>query len=312
MATDVIEAQSSAVTVTGISHVIATVAGLDGTNQFYKSVLGLAPADCESWHDCGDNAVFTLPSGQYFILDESPPAEDLDLTARHVAWRVSPAARDRILAAVRAQGGEVFDYCEDRSSERGDNIYFTDPVGNRNQLITRDDAPGDAPAAIDHVAIEVNDAIWAEEFYGRWLDRPVDYRTGWNTQDYIDAKARGVAGMDEAMPGARYWNERYSPFETEKKALRPNPQLYYTMGDATLAVYLAARHYKVPPDGLLRGTPRIGIALAEGSLDAVAGLLESKSVAFEGPIVHERGGPVARSLYARDPGGNFLEFNEAR
>ena len=311
MAGALVQEAPARLAVTGISHVVVAAGDVAAAVGFYRDVVGLDAVKAGDWWDGMGGAVLVTERGQHVVLADTPPMADLAASARHVAFRVSPAGRDRILAAARAQGIELFDYHEDRPSERGDNLYLHDPAGNRVQIVARDGVAGDGIAAIDHLAIETNDAIWAEEFYGRWFGWPVEFRMGWNTQDYTTAKARGEAGMREAMPGARYWNERYSPFETEKKALRPNPQQYFQVGEAVVAVYLAARHYEAPSDRLIKGAPRTGLATEPGGLDALAHLLEAKDVAFEGPVSHGAGHPITRSLFVRDPGGNFLEFSEA-
>ncbi len=230
----------------------------------------------------------------------------------HLGYKVSAAARERITAAVTANGGTVHDYREDRPEEAANNTYIEDPAGNRIQLVVSAKATGTGAAAIDHAAMEVSDILWSEIFFNEWLGWPTLHRIGWNTQDYLAAKAKGEAGMKEAMPGTRYWNERYSPFETERKALRPCPQISFDAGKGcTVVIYLAARHYQLPPDDMTVGTPRIGFRLAAGTLGDLAGTLTTHRVRHSGPISHGDKGADSASLYVRDPGGNFLEFTAA-
>ncbi len=305
--------QRISVTTAGVGHAVLQVADLDVAVGFYHEVLGFAVDGRDLWPACGKSAGLSAPSGQALVLAEEPLRNDPSASAAHCAFRVSPVARARILDAVRAPGGAVHDYREDRPSEAADNVYFADPSGNRVQLVARDGGAASGIQGVDHVGLEVNDILWSETFYGDWLGWEIEHRVGWNTRDYLNAKQRGEAGMREAMPGSRYWNERYSQFETERKALRPNPQLYFGAGAGTsIAVYLASRHYQAPPDDARAGAPRLGIRIPKGRLDDVARMLETHRMPFEGPVRHAAGVPVAASIYMREPGGNFLEFAEAR
>jgi catechol 2,3-dioxygenase-like lactoylglutathione lyase family enzyme len=226
----------------------------------------------------------------------------------HQAYTVTPQARDKIAAGLAAQGITLHRFHEDRPTEADDNYYFDDPAGNRIQLVAKPAAGGGANA-IDHVAIETHNIHWAREFYGAWLNCPVEHRVGWKTDDYLSAKALGEAGMAAAMPGARYWNERYSKFEKERKALRPNVQVYFTLGgDASLAVYLASRKYQAPRDDQILGAPRTALRTSRKGLDAVASFFGEHGRTVEGPVEHDRTSPIAASVYVKDPGGNFLEF----
>jgi len=290
----------------GIGYVVIEVGDAAAAERFYAELLGFKPAGRDRWPGAGRSAALAAPSGQHLVLAESHPRNDPRLAAAHQAYRIDPAARARIEAARQA---ELHDYREDRPSEAADRVYLDDPWGNRIQLV----AGADRPAGIDHVAIETNNILWAREFYGTQLGLPIEHRVGWKTLDYLNAKSRGEAAMAEAMPGSRYWNERYSKFETERRMLRPNVQLYFSLGDGTsLAVYLATRLYQAPLDSEATGTPLLGLMVDAARLADLAAALQGSGLTLAGPIAQEAGLPLAASLHVRDPGGNFLAFSAVR
>lgn len=294
----------------GIAHVAIDAPDLARAKGFYQTVLGLQPvgSDMVPMAKGAHSETLKLPSGQLVTLAGTTPLNDLRVSPAHQAYAVSPQARDKIIATLAAQGGTLHRFHEDRPAEANDNYYFDDPAGNRIQLVARPNAAAGA-SAIDHVAIETHNIHWAREFYGTWLSCPLEHRVGWKTQDYLDAKALGEAGMAAAMPGSRYWNERYSKFEKERKALRPNVQVYFSLGrDNSLAVYLASRKYQAPSDDQIIGAPRTALRVSRKGLDTVAAFFGERGRAVEGPIEHDRKQPIAASVYVKDPGGNFLEF----
>lgn len=292
-------------TVAGIGHVVLGVRDLAAARDFYGT-LGLAAPIAVAWPDCGRNLVYRLASGQHLVLAQGAGPSEPEASAAHVALALSAAARRRLVAALAEAKRPVFDYREDDPAEAGDNCYLVDPSGNRIQLVARGAADG--IGAIDHVAIEVSDILWAQAFYGDGLGWTIRYRVGWNTQDYLAAKAKGEAGLKQVMPGSRYWNERYSQFEKERRAIRPNPQIYLDAGNGCgVAVYLASRHYKAPPDTATVGVPRLGFK-AKGGFDRLAALLKAMHLPASGPVVRAEGWAKGQSLYVRDPGGNFIAF----
>lgn len=300
-------AAADQVQIEDIAHVVLEVANIDAAEAFYASLLGFAPAGRGLWPAAGACATSTLqlPSGQHLVLAQAAPRNDPRAWAVHHAYAVSADLREHLAKALEAKGIAIHRFHEDRAEEAGDNFYFDDPSGNRVQLVVR---PNASQTMIDHVALVTNNILWAQEFYGAWLGLPVRHHVGWKTQDYLDAKALGEAGMAAAMPGGRYWNERYSQFEKERKALRPCAQLYFSVGaQASLAVYLSPKRYQAPPDTAIRGTPTLGLRVGVG-LAQVAGALRGRGCAVEGPVRHGGSAPVAASLYVKDPGGNFLEF----
>jgi hypothetical protein len=90
---------------------------------------------------------------------------------------------------------------------------------------------------------------------------------------------------------------------------RPNLQMYFQAGDGVIGVYMAMEDYAEPPETQHIGTPRIGLRVANGELESIAARLDAAGRRFDGPVGHGSNGPIARSLYCKDAGGNFIEFS---
>jgi catechol-2,3-dioxygenase len=302
-------AAADRVRIEDIAHVVLEVTDLGAAEAFYTSLLGLKPAGRNLWPVPGscETSALRVPSGQHLVLAQGAPRNDPRAWAAHHAYAVPADTRKRLIKSLEGKGIAVHRFREDRPEEADQNFYFDDPSGNRIQLVVRPKASG-AEMAIDHVGLVTHNILWAQEFYGAYLGLPVRHHVGWKTQDYVNAKALGDKGMAAAMPGARYWNERYSQFEKERKTLRPCAQLYFAVGgEASLAVYLSPKHYQAPPDNVSRGLPVLGFRTG-AELGQVADALSARGYAVEGPVQHGGSALIAASLYVKDPGGNFLEF----
>lgn len=291
----------------GISHVTVEVADLDASEKFYVSTLGFAALGRDLWPIDGGVPTLTLKAeGQYVVLAKRAPRNDPRASPAHQAYTLTAAARAKLIEGLTAKGVTVHRFREDRPAESDDNVYVYDPSGNRIQFVARDSAKA---LAIDHVGLETNNILWSREFYESWFGFKVEHRVGWKTTDYVAAKSLGEKGMEAAMPGARYWNERYSQFETEKKALRPCAQLYFGLGSGTsLAIYLASRPYQAPGDDLVRGTPCLGLATTDDGLKQTVEHLRELGRDCEGPVTHAKNSPISASVYVKDAGANFLEL----
>jgi catechol 2,3-dioxygenase-like lactoylglutathione lyase family enzyme len=291
----------------GISHVIVEVGDLEASEKFYVATLGFTAVGRDLWPVDGGVPTVTLKAGgQYVVLAKNAPRTDPRTSPAHQAYALTGAARTKLIEGLTAKGITVHRFREDRPSETDDNVYIDDPSGNRIQFVARD---GATALAIDHVGLETNNILWSREFYESWFGFKVEHRVGWKTTDYVSAKSLGEKGMEAAMPGARYWNERYSQFETEKKALRPCAQLYFGLGGGTsLAVYLASRPYQAPRDDVVRGTPCLGLAITDEGLKQAVDHLREMGRDCEGPVTHGEGSPISASVYVKDAGANFLEL----
>ena len=306
------ERPQSGVALAGISHLAVLVDDVAAARSFYTDMLGFRSIGSDVLPHCGHHALLTTASGQLLALCAGEKDPGLVLTGLHQAYRVTAAARDVILSRLAESGTTIHRYKEDRPAEDGDNLYIFDPFGNRLQLVTipGDRAPRGGEAAlitgIDHVAVQAADVEWQEKFYTRHLGLPVEHVVGWRTADYARARDWGE-GKDPMAPGCRRWDKRYNIMHGKDPVPRPNVQLFVTVGDSVLGIYLADNHFQEPPEEAVTGLPRVAFTLAPRDLDAMAELLRDWGPMI-GPLSHPAGSPRSRSLLCKDPGGNFLEF----
>ena len=302
----------SAIALAGISHVAVLVGDLTAAQAFYVDMLGFGPVGRDVLPNCGRHLLLATGSGQLVALCEGDRDAGLVLTGIHHAYRVSASARDEILARLQSSGTVVHRYKEDRPAEDKDNVYLFDPFGNRLQLVTmtNDKAPraGGAIliAGIDHAAVQAADVEWQEKFYTRHLGLSVDHVVGWRTADYARARDWGD-GKDPMAPGCRRWDKRYNIMHGKDPVPRPNVQLFVTVGDAVLGIYLADMHFQEPPEEAIVGLPRIAFAVAPRDFDRMVDMLSDWGPII-GPVDHPSGSPRSRSVFCKDPGANFLEF----
>jgi catechol 2,3-dioxygenase-like lactoylglutathione lyase family enzyme len=308
---DVRRMESMTLTVHAIAHVTIEVSDLQRALAFYAGLIGGQPSKVAAWPG-KDETALRFPSGQFLVLKSSADPRTLPDSAVHQAYRAAPAAIDRILQSLGGDAGGVHRYYEDRPAERADNCYFADPEGNRIQLIA--DAACSAPgiAAIDHAIVLASDMEWIEEFYCDQLGLVVEHRVGWNTADYIRARAWGE-GKEDMAPGTRRWDERYRDIPGAKpgqgrRLARPNMQIFLQTGESILGIYLSPVHVQESPPRLALGTPRIGFWTDRATLERAVAVLGKTRATVAGPVHHVSGSPVAASLYFRDPCGNFIEL----
>lgn len=290
----------------GLSHIVIQVSDADRAAAFYGEVLGLKPI-AGAWPGCGHSLVLEAVDGQHLILSSGDDLPDLRETGVHHAFSLSAAARDRASKALASQGSEVFTYGEDPPDESGKGFYFFDPDGNRIQLVTLAGAAEDSPPALHHTAVQVADILWAEQFYAGILGFTPVHRVGWNTADYARAQL-WAEGKEDMAPGTRRLDERYTTMANNRVVPRVNMQVYLACGGGVFGIYLANRHFQESPEEQCLGVPRTAFLVSNQGLDMAAGRLEAANWRFEGPQSHDSGLPIATSIYARDPGGNFIEF----
>ncbi|HEY4134588.1 MAG TPA: VOC family protein [Alphaproteobacteria bacterium] len=293
-----------------IAHTVIEVADMDRALAFYGERLGLR-VPLESWPD-GDELCLTCPSGQRLVLRQSDSPRTLPDSGVHQAYRAGPAAIGRIVQSLAADSIAVERYREDRPAEQDDNCYFSDPDGNRIQLIAQPQIAEPGLFGIDHTAVQASDMEWIEDFYGAKLGLSVEHRVGWNTADYVRARAWGE-GKEDMAPGTRRWDERYRDIPGGKpgqgrRVPRPNVQVFYRMGDAVLGIFMALRHEQEPPPHQAKGTPRVAYWTDAAALDRTAEILADARIAALGPVRHGAKSPISSSLYFRDPCGNFVEL----
>ena len=294
----------------GISHLAIQVTDAGRAVDFYGAVLGAGDTTIADWPEPAETAL-ALPSGQVLAFGTADSEGTGEDSGAHQAYRCSGTARAGILDRLNAEGITIHSYHEDRPAEADDPCYFSDPFGNRVQLVW---GPwqADGIAGIDHAGVQASDIEWEEEFFIGRLGFPVDHRVGWNTADYVRARA-WAEGKEDMAPGTRRLDQRYRDIPgaapgSSRAVARPNMQIFLRLGEGVLGIFLATRHRQEPAPEAARGTPRTGIKIDRAALDGWAEKLSAAGAAIEGPVRHGKGAPYAASLYFRDPCGNFFEF----
>ncbi len=299
-----LDKQKTGLTAKALSHLVIEVDDL-AVGGFYRDVLGFAPLGSDMIGNCGASVTLGAANGGLLVLSRRDDRPDCSATGVHQAYAVGKAARATIAAALKDRGIAVHTYKEDRPAEEADNFYFADPVGNRVQIVARDDAAG-RPPTLDHAAVQVANIWWAEVFYTQTLGCAVEHRVGWKTTDYARAQL-WADGKEDMAPGTRRLDQRYSSIVNKKAMPRVNLQIYLRMGAVPFAVYLANQHFQEPPENMLAGTPRAGFSVTNETLDNTARILDAARWPQHGPVLIGEG-PIARALYFKDPGGNFIEL----
>ncbi len=294
----------------GFSHLVIEVADTDRAIAFYGEALGAGTAVLNAWPR-EDETALALASGQALAFRAADGGGTGTESGVHQAYACPAAARAAIADRLRASGIDVATYHEDRPAEAEDPFYFNDPFGNRAQLVFSPGA-GTGIRGIDHAAVEASDIEWEEEFFVEQLGFPVDHRVGWNTADYVRARA-WAEGKEDMAPGTRRMDRRYRDIPgaepgRSREVARPNMQVFLGLERGAIGIFLATRHRQEPAPETARGTPRTALAIGRAGLDLWAAKLAATGVAAEGPVEHAPGGPLTASLYFRDPCGNFFEL----
>ncbi|MGE5538876.1 MAG: VOC family protein [Gemmatimonas sp.] len=297
---------AEAVRVAGYSHFALAVQDIAEAKAFYTDVLGLRWIGTDLLPDCGRHGVASAGARQLVALCDGPARPELATTGIHYAFRVSAAGRERILQRVQERGIAVHRYKEDRPAEDADNVYFCDPFGNRLQLVLGADTSSAPVIGIDHAAVQAIDVEWEEKFYLSHLGLARDHVVGWRTADYARARLWGE-GKEDMAPGTRRWDKRYTAMHGRDPVPRPNVQLFVKTGDGILGVYLATEHIQEPPEEQVVGVPRLAFTVAREDIERLAERLADWGPTV-GPVAHPASSPRRISVYAKDPGGNFLEF----
>jgi len=155
----------------------------------------------------------------------------------------------------------------------------------------------------DHSTLRVFDLVGAEQFYsevlGEILGGYVEDRSGLTTDELIRARRLGLV-MAERERGAG----REAPQGTRVMA----PHSTVKVAEAVVPMFLHTDHVQEPPPEQLKGTPRMAFGVTAEQLEKAIAVLSRHRVPIQGPVEHPSPHPVARSLYFKDPSGNFLEL----
>jgi catechol 2,3-dioxygenase-like lactoylglutathione lyase family enzyme len=116
----------SAVTTTGIDHVVLYVSDLARSTAFYTEVLGMTAERVDGFQArllCGD---------QLIVLFQADGAVTTGAEINHLAFTIRSETREEPKACLESHGVAV-------SARPGDPtcVYFSDPDGHRLQLMVR-------------------------------------------------------------------------------------------------------------------------------------------------------------------------------
>ncbi len=273
-----------------IRGIVVEVRDLAATRAFYSLLFQDASG---VWHEADQNLIYRSGPQRIEFVRRSQPLT-LGHTGQHQAYSVRADRLPALAEALAAAGHAENWWREDHPGERTVTAYVSDPSANRVQLVA---SGGDGPL-LRHAALEVHDLELAELFYVKSLGGKVDYCHGWAMDDYAEAKAWGE-GKDPCAPWTRRFDVRYWD---KLRIARPNMQLFVRFGSTVLGLILATEHRQEPPEEVLRGTPRLILQTAQ-PVGEVAAYLSSVALPFEAED---------RSLFLRDPGGNYVELDCTR
>ncbi len=291
----------------GFCGLVIAVSDPVAAREFYCRILGFAAIGSDILPALGPHELISAGPNCLIALARAEAGRDFSASGVHRAYRTSAAGREAIRKRLKADGITIFGYREDREAEQNDRFYFLDLDGNRIQIVVDGRSQGDHVTGIDHVAVQVPDMMWGEEFYRRILMLPVESRFGLRTADHARARV-WARGEDDMAPGTRRNDKLYMPMGGQNEIPRTNMQIYFRVGDGVLGVYLATKHEQEPPEDELWGAPRMLLAAPRSAIDKAAEALSAAGRAFHGPVEHPADAPLAASLYFKDTGGNFLEI----
>lgn len=271
-----------------VCGVVLEVADLDATQEFYNEVFRAAGGTWERGHRGGTLTFHAAGETVQFVQRARPRVSD-DAGAHH-AYRVGVRRVHAVAERLAACGARVDWWHEDHPCERNVTPYVRDPSGHRVQLV--EEAP--ARGLIQHVALVVHELLPPEEFYVSGFGGRADYYHGREMVHYEEARRYGD-GNDPCAPWTRLSNNEYVQ---HRGFTGPNMQLFVRFGPSLLGLIMGLRHFQEPPEGQLRGTPRIVFRTSQTAVEAATYL------AMLGLYVERSG----RSIFTRDPSGNFVEL----
>jgi catechol 2,3-dioxygenase-like lactoylglutathione lyase family enzyme len=145
----------------------------------------------------------------------------------------------------------------------------------------------------------VDDLVTAERFYTEILGEVFGFGA---------VESRYMLSTDELLEAQRRTESRTRVDGEVDSWVSRTPHSNVTVGRAKISLYLAPYHIQEPPPEQLRGAPRLGLSATREQLDRAPAILRSHRIPFEGPVEHPAPSLVSRSIYFRDPAGNFLEI----
>jgi nitrite reductase/ring-hydroxylating ferredoxin subunit/extradiol dioxygenase family protein len=153
----------------------------------------------------------------------------------------------------------------------------------------------------DHIVINVNDLLYAEHWYSTVLGEILG-----------PCEIGRIAGLstDELIHSQRMAQRRAELRDTGGEIAAPHGSIKF--GEALIPIFLNQEHVPEPPPEQLRGTPRMALPVTTAQMDTALEALRRHRVPFEGPVEYPSSCPVERSIFFKDPSGNFLELGVPR
>lgn len=118
--------------ITGIDHIVFTVADAERSVAWYGDVLGLAPVRLEEWR-AGRVPFVSLRLGPNSLIDLQE-GERSGRNVDHVALLVEDADLAELVASGRIEGDGPHELFGAQGTGQG--VYVSDPDGNRLELRT--------------------------------------------------------------------------------------------------------------------------------------------------------------------------------
>ena len=99
-------------------------------------------------------------------------------------------------------------------------------------------------------------------------------------------------------------------FDTEDTMRGRSVHETYILQDYVFFVALAERPLPKPPADQHKGLNgfRTAFCVPQKKFDETIAALKKHNVGFQGPVEHPAGSPLGKSIYFKDPSGNFMEF----
>lgn len=113
---------------------------------------------------------------------------------------------------------------------------------------------------------------------------------------------------DELLRAARLRTTLAEHYRDRPAPRIPAPHSSVRVGQTVVALFLYQEHVQEPPPEQMRGTPRLAFQATPEQIERAVEVFRRHRIAFEGPVDHPAPSRVARSLYFKDPSGNFLEL----
>ncbi len=284
--------------VEAIGGIVVEVQDLSAARGFYSRILADVPG---RWDD-GERSLAFVAAGQRITFVAKARPRTLADAGRHVGYRVASARLSALADELKNTGHEVSWWREDHPEEKRISPYVRDPSGNLVQLVPADRC--DAP--IHHVTLTVHDLELGEFLFADALGGEVDYYHSWRTEDILEAKV-WMDGDDPCAPWTRA--ARYGRLNHRVSA-RPIPQLFARYGESLLGLVVASKHIQEPPEGVLKGTPRVVLRTRQPAGEVSAQLAATD--VSTGLVPHNVVGVPSRRkhgvVFIRDRSGNFVEI----